>query len=90
MKLKDAAFFLITFALAATSVLYTFTVLTAFSGFAAGLMKAVLGILFFYAFDKILLKEVDTVNELIQKQNIAYAIFILGFALIIAATVATA
>lgn len=90
MKLKDAAFFLIAFALAATAVLYTFSVLTAFSGFAAGLFKAVIGILFFYAFDKIVLREVDTIHELIHKKNTAYAIFIFAFALIIAATIATA
>ncbi|MDZ7802363.1 MAG: hypothetical protein U5K34_00060 [Thiohalophilus sp.] len=60
-----------------------------FSGFAAALGKAVIGVSFFIAYDKIVLREVDTITE-IKKGNIAHAIFILSHAIIIAACIAVA
>lgn len=90
MKLKDAIFFFGAAILAIVAIAITFSSFQAFSGFAAGLAKAVLCIIFFYAFDKIVLSEVDTLDEIINQKNTAYAIFIFSFALIFAATIATA
>jgi len=71
-------------------VAITFSIFPAFSGFAAGLAKAVIGIVIFYAIDKVVLKEVDTLHELINKQNTSYALFILSYSIILAACIATA
>jgi len=90
MKTKDI--FFLSF-LALTSIILvaiTFSIFPAFSGFAAGLAKAVIGIVIFYAIDKVVLKEVDTLHELINKQNTSYALFILSYSIILAACIATA
>lgn len=90
MKAKDLFFFIFFGALATMLVALTFTTFTAFSGFAAALAKAAIGITLFYLFDKIVLKEVDTIYEITTNKNQSYAIFLLAFALILAATIATA
>ncbi len=59
------------------------------SGFAAGLLKAALAVGLFWAFDRYVLDEVDTVAEL-KAGNAAYAIALLALAVLLAATVATA
>jgi len=90
MKTKDI--FFLSFLAAASIILVaiTFSIFPAFSGFAAGLAKAVIGIVIFYAIDKVVLKEVDTLHELINKQNTSYALFILSYSIILAACIATA
>lgn len=59
------------------------------SGFAAGLLKAALAVGLFWAFDRYVLDEVDTVAEL-KAGNVAYALALLALAVLLAATVATA
>ena len=59
------------------------------SGFAAGLLKAALAVGLFWAFDRYVLDEVDTVAEL-KAGNVAYAVALLALAVLVAATVATA
>ena len=51
-----------------------------------GLIKAMMIITLFALFDKYVLKEVDTLNEIVAKQNIAYSLFLLSIAIIFAAT----
>lgn len=85
---REITFWIAAVLLALAAIHITFSTFIAFSGFAAAFGKAVLGCLAFYAFDKVMLKEVDTVTE-IQNGNTAYAIFIFSFALIIAACIAT-
>ena len=57
-----------------------------FSSFSVGLAKGVLGIFMFWIFDKYAVREIDTVEEL-KKGNVAYGLFTLGFAIIIAAAI---
>ena len=90
MKLRDFVFLSFLSVAATILVAVTFTLFPAFSGFAAGVAKAVIGIIIFYAIDKIVLKEVDTIHELIIKKNTAYAIFIFSYSIILAACIATA
>ena len=89
--------FLSALALAAGAAVYaTFTnggagVLTPveLSGFAAGLLKAALAVGLFWAFDRYVLTEIDTVVE-IKAGNVAYALMLVALAILLAATVATA
>lgn len=64
----------------------TFNWLIELSSFSVGLAKGVLGIFMFWIFDKYAVKEIDTINEL-KERNIAYALFLLGIAIIIAAAI---
>ncbi len=64
----------------------TFNWLIELSSFSIGLAKGTLGIFLFWIFDKYAVKEIDTITEL-RKGNIAYAIFLLGIAIIIAAAI---
>jgi len=57
-----------------------------FSSFSVGIAKAIIGIFLFWIFDKYAVKELDTIEE-IKKGNISYAIFLLAFAVIIAAAI---
>lgn len=88
-RFKTPLFFIVTILLTAAAIWWTFYTFVEFSGFAAALGKAVIGIIFFIAYDKVVLRKVDTITE-IKKGNIAYAIFILSHALIIAACIAVA
>jgi len=54
------------------------------SSYAVGLAKGTLGIFLFWVFDKYAVKEIDTITEL-KKGNVAYAIYLLGIAIVIAA-----
>ena len=60
----------------------------AFSAFSASILKIAIGGSLFFLFDRYVLIEVDTIEEL-KKGNIAYALFILGYALVIAAAIAS-
>ena len=86
---RPAFFFVLLSAVAVVAVGYTFTWAIQFSAFAAALAKAAIGIFLFYAFDVFVMKRIDTVEEL-KKGNVAYAVFLLGFAVVIAACIATA
>ncbi len=59
------------------------------SGFAAGLLKAALAVGLFWAFDRYVLTEIDTVTEL-KAGNVAVAVALVALAILLAATVATA
>lgn len=67
-------------------IVITFNWLVELSSFAVGIAKAVLGIFLVWIFDKYAMKEIDTVNEL-KERNIAYALFFLGLCLVIAAAI---
>jgi hypothetical protein len=71
------------------SVSYTFNYAVEFSAFAVAIAKVTIGATIFYLFDLLALKDIQTIEEL-KKGNIAFAIFFLGFAILIAACVATA
>ena len=85
---RPAFFFVLLTTVVVVGVGYTFTRAIQFSGFAAALAKAAIGILF-YAFYVFVMKRINTVEEL-KKGNVAYAVFLLGFAVVIAACIATA
>ena len=87
----NRAWVFFSWALAASALLiwWTFTRVVELSGFAAALGKAVLAMVLFYVFDTYVLKTIDTVQEL-KRGNVAYALFLLGYAIVVAACVATA
>ena len=62
----------------------TFNWIIELSSFAVGMAKATLGIIIFYLFDKVAMKEIDTVQEL-KNGNVAYAIFMLSLAILVMA-----
>jgi len=86
---RSSLFFVLLSVVAVVAVGYTFTRAIQFSGFAAALAKVAIGMVLFYAFDVFVMKQIDTVEEL-KKGNVAYAVFLLGFAVVIAACIATA
>jgi hypothetical protein len=86
---KTPLFFVIIITTAVISIWWTFTTMLELSGFAAAFGKAVIGISLFFATDQWLLRDIETINEL-KKGNTAYAIFILSYALILAACIASA
>jgi hypothetical protein len=57
-----------------------------FSSFSVGIAKGVLGIFLYWVIDKYAVKEIDTIEEL-RKGNVAYGLFTLGIAVIIAAAI---
>lgn len=61
-----------------------------FAGFAAGPLKACLGLALLWAFDALVLKRSNTTREIVEQHNVAYAVVMLSAAIIIAASVATA
>jgi hypothetical protein len=82
-------FSVVALALSAALVAYTFTSVPELSGFAAGLLKAALAVGAFWAFDRFVLKEIDTLAEL-KAGNVAYGLMLLSLSILLAATVATA
>lgn len=86
--MKALLFFAISSALTALAVSWTFTTFLEFSGFAAGLAKAVMSIALFVSADRWLLTEIDTIHEL-KRGNTAYAIFLLAYALLVGLCMAT-
>lgn len=76
-------------AVSAALVAVTFAAVPVMSGFAAGLFKAALAVGAFWAFDRFVLTELDTVEEL-KAGNVAYGLMLVALALLLAATVATA
>src|SRR5690606_41734420 len=73
----------------AALVAVTFAAVPALSGFAAGLLKAALAVGAFWAFDRFVLRDLDTVAEL-KAGNVAYGLMPEALALLLAATGATA
>jgi hypothetical protein len=58
-----------------------------YSDFAAKLLKAGMALTLFSLYDRYALKEVDTIDEIIHRQNIAYSLHLLAVAVIIAAAI---
>lgn len=71
---------------AAIFIFITFNWLIELSSFAVGMAKGALGLLMVWVFDKYAMKEIDTINEL-KERNIAYSIFFLGLCIIVAAAI---
>ena len=87
--MKVWQFFLLLFLVSVASVWYTFNYAVEFSAFAVALAKVFIGMFLFYLFDVWALKDIDTIQEL-KNGNIAVSIFFLGYAILVAACVATA
>lgn len=88
--LKYWQFFILLFVISIVSVWYTFNYAIEFSAFAVAFAKVFIALFLFYLFDLLVLKDVDTVDEIIKQKNLPLSIFFLGYAIIIAACVATA
>ena len=87
--MKNKGFLILTIIATILAVGFTFNYAVQFSAFAAGLAKSVLAIALFVAFDKFVMKKVDTVGEL-KKGNVAYALFLVAIALLFSINTATA
>lgn len=86
-SMSKAFTFMTTTAILSVFMVYiTFTQAIQFSGFAVGLAKAVMVVILFIAFDKFVLKGINTLSEL-KQGNVAYAVFLLAIALLFAITV---
>ena len=88
--IKYWQFFIILLVLSIGGVWYTFNYAVEFSAFAAAIAKVTIALFLYYLFDLLILKDVDTVDEIIKQKNMPLAIFFLGYAIIIAACVSTA
>jgi len=53
-----------------------------FSTYSIGVFKVFISVLLFWVFDAYVMDDIDTIHEL-KKGNIAYAIFLLAFAILI-------
>ena len=83
---KAISFITTTSILSVFMVYVTFTQAIQFSGFAVGFAKAILVVVLFIAFDKFVLKGINTIEQL-KQGNVAYALFLLAVALLFAITV---
>jgi len=79
---------IIALGIAITLFVISWLFLPEFSSFAAGILKVSVAMTMFFLFDKYLMKEIDTIEEL-KKNNIAYAIFLLCFAILVAAAMSS-
>jgi len=73
--------------IAVLTIYLTFNFFINLSSFAVALTKAIISLILFWLFDKFGMKQIDSVEEL-KKGNIAYAVFMLALAVIIAAAIA--
>jgi hypothetical protein len=87
--MKVWQFFLVLFIASVVSVWYTFNYAVEFSAFAVALAKVFIGMFLFYLFDIWALRDINTIEE-IKNGNVALSIFFLGYAILVAACVATA
>ncbi len=86
---RDALFFVCIFAISIILIWFTFTAFLELSTLAVAVAKAAVGCFLLYMVDAALLRDVDTFYEL-KNGNKAYAIYYLGYAIVIGLTVATA
>jgi len=70
-------------------VFLTFNWFFEFSAFAVSILKAIMGFTLVWLIDRFAIPEVNTMEEL-KKGNIAYAIFMLGISIVIAAAIIAA
>lgn len=88
--MKYWQFFIILFVLSVLGVWYTFNYAIEFSAFAVAIAKVTIAMFLFYLFDLLVLVNVNTVDEIVKNKNQPLALFFLGYAIIVAACVATA
>ena len=88
--LKYWQFFAILFVGSVVSIWYTFNYAIEFSAFAVALAKVTIAMFLFYLFDLLVLTDIKTVDEIVKEKNLPFSIFFLGYAIIVAACVATA
>jgi len=60
-----------------------------FAAFGAALLMASIGVTLFFVIDKWVLNEIDTIEE-IKKGNIAYGLFMLAYAIVLAGSIVAA
>lgn len=60
----------------------------AFSTLGFAFAKAAIGLILFWLFDRYVMKEIDTFTQL-KRGNVAYALFLVAIAIVLAATIAT-
>jgi len=82
---KILLFLLLSVGFLAVSIAY----FTEVSSFAVIATVSVLAISIFMLFDKYIMHEIDTITEL-KKGNVAYALFLLGICIVIAAAIISA
>jgi hypothetical protein len=73
--------------IAAFTIYITFNFFINLSSFSVALTKAIISLILLWLFDRFGMKQIDTIEEL-KKGNIAYALFMLALAVIIAAAIA--
>jgi len=86
---KYVKILLIYFVLAVAAIIVTFTFFEELSSIAAVFVFTTIGLGIIFLFDTVVLKSLDTIEE-IKKGNLAYAIFFLGICVIIAAAIISA
>lgn len=69
-------------------MVFSFEYAIEFSSFTVGLFKYLMAISIFYVIDKFYLKNIDTI-ELVGKEPVAYAIFVLANAVMLSMCIAT-
>lgn len=68
------------------AIILTYIYAIEFSAFAFALGKVSIAIVLFWLFDKVVLKDIETIDE-IKKGNIAYGLLLLSFAILIASAI---
>lgn len=86
---RGTVFIVLLLTVSGVFVWYTFGYMIELSGFAAGMLKASIGVTIMYVFDVYVMRSVDTITEL-KNGNVAYALFMVGWFILIAATISTA
>lgn len=88
--LKYWQFFIVLLLISVGSVWFTFNYAIEFSAFAVAFAKVFIALFLWYLFDLMVLTNVKTVEEIIVNKNLPLSLFFLGYAIIVAACVATA
>jgi hypothetical protein len=73
--------------ISAFTIYLTFNFFINLSSFAVALTKAIISLILLWLFDRYGMKQINTIEEL-KKGNLAYAVFMLALAVIIAAAIA--
>lgn len=86
--IKNSTFKVILFGtiIAVILIFITFNYLIEFSSFSVGIAKGILGVTLVWMFDEYGMKGINTIEEL-KKGNVAYALFLLGLFIVIAAAI---
>jgi len=73
--------------ISAFTIYLTFNFFINLSSFAVALTKAIISLILLWLFDRYGMKQINTIEEL-KKGNMAYAVFMLALAVVIAAAIA--